>query len=127
MHHDVVGLDVTMNDSLPVCFVQCGARLCDNFGGGRWRERPALPDDVAYALAFDQFHHQVKESILRDAEVVNRDSVRMLETGGGLRLAPETFGGLWNSHLFGMQDFNRHLVADEQARSAIDRSHAAQT
>src|SRR5262245_30543494 len=82
-------------------------------------------DQTAQALPFGQLHDLIVQAFSGNTEVVNRNDVRMLQSGGGLRLAAETFDGMRIGHLIRMEYFDRHLVADQQTAGAINSPHSA--
>ena len=114
-----------MNDVVPMRFFQHYADLTDYFRRHLWRERPALADDLAKALAFDQFHHEIKQPVFGHAEVVDHHRVRVLESRCGLSLAAESLDRVRIAHYFKMKYFDCNIVAYEQSSGAIDCAHAA--
>jgi hypothetical protein len=82
-------------------------------------------DQTAQALPFGQFHYLIVQAFTGNTEAVNRNDVRMHQTGGGLRLAAETFDRLRIGHLIRVEYFDRHPVADQQTAGAINSPHSA--
>ena len=87
-HHDVRGLDVTVDHA---ALVRVGEAFGDLRGNGerlRHAQRPSLADQRAQFHALDVLHrHEHDFACL--ADVVDRDDVRMVETAGGPRLLVE--------------------------------------
>src|SRR5499426_4477269 len=106
-----------MNYALPVRLIQRRADLSDNLGG-YGHSRPAESvDQTAQAHSFGQLHDLIVQAFSGNTEVVNRNDVRMLQTGGSLRLAAETFDRLRIDHLIRVEYFDRHpdQMVDPQA------------
>src|SRR5262245_16660902 len=125
LHENILRFDVAMNYTLPVRLIQRRANLSDNLGGGGHGQPAMSLDQTSQALPFGQFHDLIVQAFSGNTEVVNLNDVRMLQTGGGLRLAPETFDRLRIGHLIRVEYFDRHPVADQQTAGAINSPHSA--
>src|SRR5262249_7176736 len=112
LHENIFRFDVAMNYTQPVRLLQRRAGLSDNFGGGDLTNRALSLDQPAQALSFGQLHDLIVQAFAGNTEVVNRDYIRMLQTGGGPRLAAETFDRLWIGHLIRVEYFDRHPITD---------------
>ena len=84
---DVGRLDVTMHDASAVSSRQCIGDLRTEPHDDIDRQRPPV-DASAERLTF-QFHHDERVTFVF-ADVIDRADVRMIESRGGPRLAPET-------------------------------------
>src|SRR5215475_12227103 len=123
LHKNILRFDVAMNYALPVRLIQCRADLSDNLGGCGLGQPAMSLDQIAQTLSFGQLHDLIVQAFSGNTEVVNLNDVRMLQTGGGLRLATETFDRLRIGHLILIEYFDRHPVADQQAVGAINSPH----
>ncbi|MNY02582.1 hypothetical protein D3C86_1351560 [compost metagenome] len=91
--HDVVGLDVAVDDPRLVRVVEGRADLDRDVHHLLDREGGLLLQEVAEALALEQLHgHVVAIAVL--AVVVDRDDVGMAHARGGHGLAPEALHGV---------------------------------
>ena len=114
-----------MDDVLAMRLIQRGAHLGHYFQRRGRRERGALIDQTPEALALYQLHHQIDHPVRRNAEVVDRDGVRVLQPRCGLGLAPKSFDSLRVAQLIGMKDLDCDRVADQQACRSVHRGHSA--
>jgi hypothetical protein len=87
-HHDILGLDITVDDAPTVRTRECagdirelGDACRDQYGG--------VADDVTQRAAFDELHHDERYAILR-ARIEDPDRVRVVDGGGSARLADDT-------------------------------------
>src|SRR5262245_19000038 len=124
LHENILRFDVAMNYILPVRLIQRRADLADNLGGVSLSQRTLSLDQTADALSFRQLHDQIVQAFSGNIEVVNRNDIRMLQTGGGLRLAAETFDGLRICHLISLENLDRYHVADQQQAGTINGPHS---
>src|SRR6202030_339095 len=86
--HHIAGLQVTMNDSATVGFVQSISDLgrgAQELGSGEW----ALFNSGRQRLPFEIFHHQIINSVLV-ADVIERADMRMIEAGNSAGFAVES-------------------------------------
>ena len=123
---DVVRLDVAVDDVAAVGRADARAHAAHQCDGAP-RLHPALsPQEVAQRLAADEFHDDVGEprGAARLAIVVYGHDVRVVELRGGARLPAEALDERLVINEPRVQDFDRHLVADEHAACEIDRAHA---
>ena len=89
--HDVAGLHVAVDEAGLVGMVERERHAGTDVAGELGAEPLLRVEQLAQALAFDELHdHRLATVLLED--VVHRDDVRMVEAGGGDRLAPEPFG-----------------------------------
>ena len=85
--HDVGGLQVAVDDAVPVGLVKRVANLgCVFERAGQWQRSPLQPG--LERLAIDVLHDEVVDAVL-DPHVIQRADVRMIEAGDDVRLAPE--------------------------------------
>ena len=84
--HDVLGLDVTVNDAMPVRRHQGFGTLKSN--GEELIQRQWLPQSLAQVLAFHIFQNQEYLAVLLQ-HIINSGYVGIAEAGGALRLFEE--------------------------------------
>ena len=89
--HDVVGLDVSMRDPVPVRVVQRLEHVTSD--GDRLRDAQAslAPQHLAEAFALDVGHDEPQQ-VIRFAAVQEAREVRVVEPGGVAHLAQEAVG-----------------------------------
>ncbi len=127
-YHDVVGLDVAVNDLRPV---RDGQRLGDlPRDAHRPLERKILAGEFTQRSAFDQFHRDVA-IVSDDAGLVDRHDVWMVERRGKRRFSQKSLEGVVLRVLIGDEyapdDFQCDVASETRVLGAIDLSHAADT
>src|SRR5207302_984257 len=103
---DVVGLEVAVDDPFGVGRLNRGAYLPHELECRAEGKNPAVPNLVAERMAFEELEDEVGSRVGRDAEVVDRDDVWVLQTGDGERFTLESLG--------------RHRIADETASNDFE-------
>ena len=123
VEQDVLGLDVAVDDVVPVRVVQGGGHLArdPHRVGHRQLLLPVHP--VADGLAFD-VRHDVEEEAVGLAAVEERQDVRVLEVGGGGDLAQEPLGADDRGQLR-PEHLDRHLAVVLEVLRQVDGGHAA--
>ena len=125
----VLRLDVPVDQPDPVRRGQRGQHPGED-GAGQWyRQRAPLDQQVAQRAAFQQLHHQVHLllAVRRGVYtlVVDRDHVRVMNLGGGTRLALEPFHERAVVGVAGVHHLDRHRPVQPGVQAApIHRRHA---
>ena len=86
--HDVVGLEVAVDDAGGVRVLEAAQDLADDLERARRRHRPGR-DRRGQRLAREELHDQEQRALRRAAEVGDGDDVRVGEAAGRLGLALE--------------------------------------
>ena len=84
---------------------------------------PVPRNERIEALAAHVLHHDEIVALGR-FDLVNRDDVRMIERGGGLRFLDEPAAAVLVGDAIGGQHLDRHLAAQPRIARAIDLAHA---
>ena len=123
--HDVLGLEVTMDDAEVVRDRERRQRLTRDVDDARHRERALLVDDLRERLAVDVFHRDVKEAVGLLAEVDDAHRARMVDARCGLRLAEEA----GREHRFAgelpVQDLDGERRPERGLPGLVHRAHRA--
>ena len=123
MQENVFGLDVAVDDAMPVSIVEC---RCD-FGrdADRIGHRQLLfpVQSVAQALAFD-VRHDVVGGPVRLTRVDQAEDVRVLQRRDRADLAHEAFGPDHGGK-FRLEDLDGHLAAVPEVLRQVDGGHPA--
>ena len=98
-HHDVVGLDVPVDNAPAVGVLQALGDLHGEVQGLLPIEDPLHLHILLQGDAVDQLHDQVV-GIVRRGDVINLDDVRVAQHGHGLTLRPEPAAELIISRKF---------------------------
>ncbi len=109
---DVRRLEVAVDDAAGVGEAEPVAQLHHQVEPPQQRTEGAAPYRLAEVQALHELHRHVGESGLVVPEVVDRDDVRVVELGGGLRLALEALAEL--------------RVGGERRRDGLDRDEAVE-
>ncbi len=121
LEHDVVGLDVAVDDLVRV---RIGQRVDDVAKQphrlGR-RHGADLLDARAERIALDEGHDVVQQAAGL-ARVVEREDVRVAELGGDLDFAQEPLGAQ-DGREIGAQDLDRDLAMMLEVVGQVDRGH----
>ena len=121
--HHVLGFEIPVHDAGLV-------RLCETVGdlGGELqklveRERTF---NVAQRGAIDVFHDE-KVGLVLDADLVDRDDVRMIQRRGGARFALEALEVRGVSEELLLEHLDGDRAAELEILRSVDRSHASRT
>ena len=123
--HDVLGLEVPMDDLELVGVLEAVAHLDQQRDALLGRERAAAGLVLAQRLAFEVGHHQIEQPVRRLAQAEDGADVGMVEPHGDRRFAPEP---LDRGRIAGEprhQDLHRHRAARIQLLRPVDVRHAA--
>ncbi|PNE33338.1 hypothetical protein AF335_10520 [Streptomyces eurocidicus] len=123
VQHQVSGLDVPVDHTLPVGHRQAGRGLRGDGGGTGRVEGPARGQLLGQARAPDELHDQI-EAPVPGAEVVDGDHLRVIQPGRRLGLQPESARrGLVAVAV--QEELHRHLTAQHLVLRLPDFAHAA--
>ena len=122
MQQDVLGLDVAVNDAVPVRVVECVGHFPSDphrFVHAELRlAGQLLPDRLPLYV-----RHHIEEEPIRGAAIKQRQNVRMAHRRRGLDLHHESLGAEHRCE-FGLQHLDRDLAVMLQVLGEIDRRHA---
>ena len=121
--HDVAGLDIAMDDALPMGLIE-GIGDFDGVLNGLFDRKGSFLQAHFERLAFEVLHDEKGHAILL-ADVVEGADVRMLERGNRPRLALEPFLELWMPGAILGKDFDRDDAIEPRVARAIHLAHAA--
>ncbi|GBD17044.1 hypothetical protein HRbin26_01957 [bacterium HR26] len=124
VHQDVLGLDVAMDEAMPVGVVERGSDLADDVGGVLDSERCLAQDQVLERLPAHVLHDDVVDPVVM-AYVVDVDDVRMGEARGRLGLTLEASQEVRVAPVLPTQDLDRHGPVEGEVVAAVDHSHAS--
>ena len=123
VEHDVVGLDVPMDDAALGGVSQRAAGLDQQPADlGRVQLLPILHDGGERSAA-QVLHHEVDHPA-RATDPVNRNDVGMLELGGGTGLALKALDELGVERERERQHLDGHLALERPVARAVDHRHA---
>ena len=111
IEHDVVGLDVAMDDFLLVGVGERAAHFGEDLLDLGGRQYATRREDAGERLAPQKLHHEVNDSA-RFPDPVNRDDVRVFELRRRARLA--------------LEPLDEFLVERERERQHLDRDFAVE-
>ncbi len=127
--HDVLGLEIAVDDTLGVRGAQRSCHLLDDAHGAHRLDaklaRLQLVEQLAEALALDQLEHEEERAIGQLAEVARRDDVGVRDVTGRDRFTLEPRHDLGCARHRRVQDLERHLLAHVDVLGAVDGAHAA--
>src|SRR5512146_2169851 len=125
LEHDVVGLDVPVDDAERMGGAECVGRLHENasplFGG---QAAPALEARREW-LAVDKGHDEVDQPVRPFADAVNRDDMGMRQPRGRFRFAQEPQPHLLPKRQLRRQDLDRDLPLEALIPCLEYDAHAA--
>ena len=121
-HHDVLRLDVTMDDTVGVCV------------GERFGQLDGEVECLAFALASSQaigeglavqpLHHQIIDVPIR-SDLEQRADVRMIEPGRHLRFVPEAFTTAPGGRRLRIEDLDGDLAPEPWVGGEVDLAHTS--
>ena len=121
--HQVLGLDVAMDDSRFVRRGEAGGGLCDEIERPAHFDRAGL-EQLAKRLPVDVLHRD-EVAVLRDADVVDRDDLRMVERGNRPRLLREPAPDLRVGEESLREELQRDLPTERRVFRQEDLAHPA--
>ena len=122
--HDVLGLEVAVDDSLAVGVSNGAADLDEDRDGILIGEHPASFDDRAQGAAVDVVHREVGERTHR-SHFVYRDDARMAQPCGDARFAPESLDEWFVGAAELRDDLECDVTIERSLAGLVDVSHAA--
>ena len=124
VEHDVVGLDVAMDDPAPGRIAEGGSGL-DQHPADFARGEPApLREDRRQRAAAQELHHEVDDPA-RLPDAIDGDDVGMLELRTEARLALEPLDEVGVEGEGERQHLHRHLALELKVARPVDERHAA--
>ena len=124
VEHDVVGLDVAVDDAPLRRVAERAAGLGQEPADLRRGEPPPLRQDGGERPAPEELHHEVDDPP-RAADPVDRDDVGVLQLGGGAGLALEALDELGVERQREGQHLDRHLALELAILGPIHQRHPA--
>ena len=133
LQQDIAGLDVEMDDALAMRVVERQRDLATESDDVVGRKPRLAAQPIAQRLAGGKRRHEIEESAARRSvpdgyftRVVQRQDVRMRQTGGDLDLARETLAAD-EARDVGVQHLHRDLASVLRIVGEIHRRHATAT
>ena len=123
---DVGRLDITVHDPAGMSGVQRVGHLGGQIDDLRDFE-PSFFQDRIQRPAFDEFHGDKRQPVVRLAHVVHNADVRMIERRGGPGFLEESLPSLGVRGQFRRQELDRRLAFQPGVLGQKDLSHAAGT
>ena len=123
--HDVLGLQVAMDDLELVRVVQPGAHLPQDRQPGREIHRAPPHFAVGEQLALEERHHQVDEPVLRLAQAQDAADVGVIEPHRETGLAPQPLHRALVAGQLGRQDLDRDFLVAGDLLGEVDVRHPA--
>jgi hypothetical protein len=120
--HDVVGLEIAVNDTLGVGGVDRRGDLPEEVEGDGGRHHPRL-EPRPQRLPVQQIHHQVQSAVVEPTDREHVHDVGMIDLIDGAGLAQEPLGRRWPTRQLAAQDLDRHPLADQRVASGVDLAH----
>ena len=120
---DIVGLDVAVDNAVPVGEGEGVHHLAQDLGGLRHRQLAFAGEFGPEGLAADE-RHDIVEQVARGGGAQERDDVRVLKSGGELDLALEALDVYGRARLRG-QDLDDNLPAEPGLLGEEDTAHPA--
>ncbi len=128
--HDVAGLDVAVDDPVPVRVVERRQRALGDLDGALRGEPVAGLHQLAQRRAVDVLHDDVGDRHTGHvglAGVVHGDDVRVVQRRGGVRLTAEAGHERGVPGEVRAQQLDRDAAAQAQVAALVDLGHAATT
>ena len=123
LHHDVLRLDVAMDQILVVSNVERRAHLRTNFRNFALVERAARLDAGLQIGAADELHHNVVRAVIV-APVVDVHNVGTLQVGGSSGFLLETLGEIGAFRILGQHHLYGNGASQHGILSTVDFRHA---
>ena len=123
VEQEVLGLDVTVDDSVVVRELERVADLRHD-GQRLARRHPARAQELAQVDAIHELHQEEVQP-LGASELVEGDDVRVVELGQGSGFPGEPLGKRRRVTEAGRQDFQRHGAVEFALTGLVDRAHPA--
>ena len=124
LHHDVLRLDVAVDDVVTVCHGECLADLRANLGNLAAVECAVLADAALEVRAAQVLHDDVV-GVAVLAPVVDAHDVGALERRGGLRLLLEASGERGIGRVLRQHRLDGHRAAKHGVEATIDGGHTS--
>src|SRR5262249_745498 len=105
----------------------CRTDLNNDVGCRGLRELAILDDNLAQILTFDQFHNEINQLILGDAEIVDSHGIRMPEPSPDLRFTMKTLNGMRVGTVLRIEDLDCRRITNIYAPGAINSAHPTET
>ena len=121
--HDVPGLQIPMDDALPVCRLK-GVRDLDAEAEYLCERQRSTFETCRQRLTFEQFEHEVLGVVLA-ADVVQAADVRVIERGDRLGLALEAGAELRVGRQLRREHLHRDLAVKARITGLIHLAHAS--
>jgi len=123
--HDVLGLEVAVDDPLGVRGPQRARHLVHDGDRAQEVQPPLALHDRVQRLAVQKFHDEEHRAVARLAEVGHVDDVGVIDEARRARLAQEAFDRLLAAAVAVVEDLHRDFLADVDVLAAIDDAHPA--
>ena len=123
VQHDVVRLDVPMDDPVLVRVVKRVRGLRQELPDLGRRQRTPLFDDVRERLAAEQLHHEVDDAV-RPPDAIDGDDVGMLELCGGAGFALEALDEILVERQRERKDLDRYFSVELLVAGLEDDGHS---
>jgi hypothetical protein len=124
--HDVVGLDVAVDDAPGVGIGQCPGDLADDAAGLGLGERAVPVDPGAHALTVDE-RHLIPHQPVRLVDVENGNDVGVTQASGQLCFPGEPQAEVLAVGELRGKDLDSHVALQPFVRGTVDDAHAAST
>ena len=124
VHHDVLRLQVAVNDALAVRCIQGAADLRDDFAGLIRGELALFAKDGLQVASFDEVHGDELDAI-GFAKIENANDVFVRDLPGQDQFVLETGENVGPAGEFGTNDFQRDETIDFAISRFVDRAHAS--
>ena len=125
LEHDVVGLEVAVDDAEGVRLLERGERLPQHVGDAPQGQRPLVVRDAPQVAAAQVLHDDVRLPLLGAAEVEDGDGVRVAQAACGARLVEEARRGQLVVGQVRVNDLDRDRPPERDLLGAVHAPHAA--
>ncbi len=123
--HDVVGLQIAVNDAGGVRGAEAAGHLACDEKGALDGERRVGADELGEALALDVLEHEIERAVGELAEIRRHGDVRVVDAAGRDRLELEPLHDLRHGRHFAVQYLHRDGLAHQDVLTAVHGAHAA--
>ena len=123
--HDVVGLEIAVNDPVRVRGADAVEDLIEPFRHDCRRHRVVPIERRTQREAVEPLHDEIRAFTLERSDVVHGDDVRMIQLRGGARFAPEAAQRRLMAERAAEQHLDRHRSIEPQVARLVDRAHPA--